>query len=158
VIRVRPFREADAAALAAIFFSAVREVGARHYSQAQVEAWAPSPADPTAYIRRARDGRAVLVAIDDADEPLAYGDLEADGHIDHLYCRPDCTRSGVAAAIYDAIEALARDQGLRRIHVEASEPARRFFERRGFITIERRDFPIGGVMIHNYRMEKLLAD
>lgn len=155
---VRPFREADAAALAAIFFSAVREVGGQHYSQAQVEAWAPTPPDPAAYLRRAADGRALLVAVDEADAPLAYGDLEADGHIDHFYCRPDVTRSGVAVALYEAIEAVARDRGLRRLHVEASEPARRFFERRGFVALERRAFPIRGVVIHNYRMEKRLAD
>jgi putative acetyltransferase len=158
VIRVRPFREADAEALAAIFFFAVREVGSHHYSQAQVEAWAPEPADPGAYVRRAGDGRAMLVAVDDLDEPVAYGDLQADGHIDHLYCRPDRTRSGVSAALYEAIEALARGQGLRRLHVEASEPARRFFERRGFVMLGRQDFQIRGVTIHNYPMEKRLAD
>jgi putative acetyltransferase len=158
VIRVRPFREADAEALAAIFFSAVREVASHHYSQAQVEAWAPEPGDPAAYVRRAADGRALLVAVEGEDQPLAYADLEADGHIDHFFCRPDRTRSDVAVALHQAIEALARSQGLRLLHVEASEPARRFFERRGFITLERRDFPIRGVMIHNYRMEKRLAD
>jgi putative acetyltransferase len=158
VILVRPFRGADAEALAAIFFAAVREVASHHYSQAQVEAWAPGLPDPASYIRKAGDGRAILVAVDGADQPLAYADLETDGHIDHIYCRPDRTRSGVAVALYEAIEALARGQGLRRLHVEASEPARRFFERRGFITLGRRDFAIRGVAIHNYRMEKRLAD
>jgi putative acetyltransferase len=91
VILVRPFSEADAEALAVILFSAVRQVGAQHYSQAQVET-------------------------------------------------------------------LARGEGLRRLHVEASEPARRFFERRGFATLGRREFAIRGVTIHNYRMEKRLPD
>jgi putative acetyltransferase len=157
VILVRSFREADAEALAAIFFASVRKVGGKHYSQGQVAAWAPAPADPAVYIRRAADGRSLLVAVDDLDAPLAYGDLEADGHIDHLFCHPDHTRSDVSVALYAAIEALARDQGLSRLHVEASEPARRFFERRGFTTLGRQDFPIRGVMIHNYRMEKRLS-
>jgi putative acetyltransferase len=99
----------------------------------------------------------LLVAVDDADTPMAYGDLEADGHIDHLFCRPDRTRSGVSVALYEAIEALARHQGLVRLYVEASEPALRFFERRGFMVLGRRDFTVRGVMIHNYRMEKRLA-
>jgi putative acetyltransferase len=157
VIFVRPFRDADAGALAAIFFSAVREVGSQHYSQAQVEAWAPETPDPAAYVRKATDGQTILVAADELDQPLAYADLKSDGHIDHLYCRPDRTRSGVAIALYDAIEALARRQGLTRLHVEASEPARIFFERRGFRVIERRDFPIRGVMVHNFAMDKSLV-
>jgi putative acetyltransferase len=27
--------------------------------------------------------------VDEDDEPLAFADLEMDGHIDHLFCRPD---------------------------------------------------------------------
>jgi putative acetyltransferase len=153
---VRPFREADAGALAAIFFSAVREVGGQHYSKAQVEAWAPAAPDPAAYLRRGADGRAILVAVDEADAPMAYGALDPDGHIDHLYCHPDRTRSGVSIALYDALEALARSRGLQRLYVDASEPARRFFERRGFRMIGRKDFPISGVRIHNFRMDKSL--
>jgi putative acetyltransferase len=40
--------------------------------------------------------------------------------------------------------------------VEASEPARRFFLKRGYAVLERRDFEIGGVPIHNYAMERRL--
>lgn len=156
MIRVRPFREADAETLAAIFFRAVREIGALHYSAEQAQAWAPALAAPLTYVRWAA-GRRVLVAVDQADIPLAYGDLDADGHIDHLYCRPDVARTGVSMAVYEALEALARHSGLQRLYVDASEPARRFFERRGFKMIERRDFPIRGVMIHNFRMEKRLT-
>ncbi len=157
MIRVRPFREADAEDLAAIFFRAVREIGALYYSADQTQAWAPALAEPLTYVRWAETGRTVLVAVDQKDIPLAYGDLDADGHIDHLYCRPDVTRTGVSMAVYDALEALARQSGLRRLYVDASEPARRFFERRGFKMTERKDFPIRGVMIHNFRMDKRLT-
>jgi putative acetyltransferase len=40
--------------------------------------------------------------------------------------------------------------------VEASEAARRLFERKGFVIEKRNDFPINGVAIHNYRMVKPL--
>ena len=39
-------------------------------------------------------------------------------------------------------------------HTEASELARRLFERKGFAVVERRDMVIRGVAIHNYRMAK----
>lgn len=156
MIHVRRFREADAEALATIFFRAVGEIGAHYYSAEQAQAWAPIIAEPSAYVRWASGDRTVLVAVDRADIPLAYGDLEPDGHIDHLYCRPDVTRLGVSGGVYDALEVLARERSLQRLYVEASEPARRFFERRSFEVIERRDFVIRGVMIHNFRMEKRL--
>jgi putative acetyltransferase len=100
----------------------------------------------------------LLVAVDEGGDPLAYGDLEADGHIDHLFCRPDAAGTGLAAALYAGLEAAARARGMARLHVEASEPARRFFPKQGFVLVARRDFEIGSVAIHNFAMEKRLND
>ncbi len=153
---VRPFMPSDAEALAALFHASVREAGARDYSAQQVAAWSPSSPDPQDYITRAGD-RTVLVAIDEDGEVIGYGDLEPDGHIDHLYCRPDRIAMGVGSAIYAALEAAARDAGIAMVFVEASESARRLFERRGFSIDARNDFTINGVAIHNYHMSKRIA-
>jgi putative acetyltransferase len=155
-MKIRPFIPADAPALAALFHAAVHTIAAAHYSPAQVGAWAPGVPDPARFVARAGDGRLLLVAVDEAGAPLAYGDLEADGHIDHLFCRPDAAGTGVTAALYAEIEAAARALGLARLHVEASEPARRFFLKQGFALAGRNDFELAGVPIHNFRMEKLL--
>ena len=93
-------------------------------STPQVEAWAPAIPDPAQVDARASDGRLVLVAVNAADEPVAYGDLEATGHVDHLYCHPDFGNAGVASALYDHLEQKARERGLTRLFVEASEAAR----------------------------------
>ena len=155
-MQIRPFRPADAPALARIFYAAVHQVGGLHYSLEQVKAWAPAVPDPERFLEWGADGRILLVAADESDRPLAYGDLEKNGHIDHLYCRPDVAGTGVACALYDRLEAAARDGGIGRLHVEASEPARRFFLRRGFVALQRREFTLGGVAIHNFAMEKRL--
>ena len=156
-IRIRTFRDDDAPALAEIFHAAVHGIAARHYTSAQVRAWSPAPADPARFAARGRDGRTLLVAADAKDRPIAYGDVEADGHIDHFYCAPDHAGTGVAGALYQALEAAARERGIARLFVEASEPARRFFLKHGFAELHRRDFAIGGVAIHNYAMEKRLT-
>ena len=154
--RVRPYRPHDAAHLADIFVESVRGIGPSDYSAAQVEAWA---AGVTAerFAALAGDGRRVWVALDAADKPCAFIDLEADGHIDFLYCRPSHAGTGTAAALYDVLEAHALKLGVARLHTEASEAARRFFLKRGFGVTQRRDFPVRGVMIHNYAMEKRLS-
>ena len=122
-----------------------------------MRAWAPQVPDPSRFLARGTDGRTLLVAVDDHDEPLAYGDVEADGHIDHMFSRPDAAGTGVTARLYEALESAARAQGIEILFTEASEPARRFFSKQGFDVIERRDFEIGGVPIHNFFMEKRLA-
>ena len=154
---VRPFELGDAPALAQIFYRAVHEVARAHYSDEQVNAWAPTVPSAERFIARGTDGRTLLVAIDDDGNPVAYGDVEADGHIDHIFCKPEATGTGVAPHLYDALESAARSRRIERLYVEASEPARRFFLKRGFTAIERNDFVLNGVAIHNFRMEKNLS-
>ena len=98
-----------------------------------------------------------MVAVDDDGMIAGYGDLEPNGHIDHLYCRPDAVGTGIGSAIYAALEEAARNAGITILFVEASEGARRLFERRGFKVDARNDFTIDGVAIHNYHMSKLIA-
>ena len=155
--RIRPFRPADAPALARLFHEAVHQIAARHYNPAQVAAWAPALPDPAGFLARGADGRTLLVAEGADGAPLAYGDVEADGHIDHLFCRPDAAGAGIAARLYAALEEVARARGIARLYTEASEPARRFFERQGFTLLHRRDFTLADVPIHNYAMEKQIA-
>jgi len=45
MIIIRSYQEADASILRKLFFSSVRRVAIRDYSQAQVEAWAPQAYD-----------------------------------------------------------------------------------------------------------------
>lgn len=66
----------------------------------------------------------VLVAGDADDQPIAYGDVERDGRLDHLYCSPVVAGCGVAKRLYEELELAARRVGVSVIYVEASEPVR----------------------------------
>jgi len=153
-MKVRPYKPDDAPALVALFHAAVHEIARLYYSRAQVNAWAPAVPEVAQFQARAADGRTLLVAVDEEDVPLAYVDLEEDGHIDHLFCRPEFAGTGVAAMLYAALESAARARGIGLVYVEASEPARHFFAKQDFRLIGRRDFEIAGVAIHNFEMEK----
>lgn len=156
-VRIREYEAADAPALAQVFYDSVRALGPRRYTPAQVAAWAPEPPDPARVRARAADGRTTVVALDALGEVVAYADLEPDGHIDHLYCRPEAAGRGVAEMLLDALVTRAVAAGVAKLHVEASELARGLFERKGFAVIHRREFERRGVKIHNYAMERTLA-
>lgn len=153
-VRIRSYRPGDEHALAEVFFTSVREAARDDYSEEQVRAWAVELPDPSTFAERAEDGRLLLVAVDGNDHVVAYADLENDGHIDHLYCRPSWIGRGVGSALYEAIESEARARGMRRLFVEASEAARRMFERNGFRVVHRNDLVRHGVELHNFDMEK----
>jgi len=90
------------------------------------------------------------------DRPVAYIDLEPDGHINRLFCAPEAAGQGIASRLYDALEGAAREEGITSLFTEASELARRLFEHKGFAVVERQDLMVRGVAIHNYRMAKAL--
>ena len=151
---IRPFESRDAPILTAVFIGSVRGGGARDYDPVQIEVWSNAAPRPQSFEDRALAGDLIWVAVDGSGQPLAYGILEVDGHLDHLYCRSDHIGTGLAAALYDHMEREARALGLTHLFTEASEAARRLFLRKGFTEVRRRDFELQGVAIHNYQMEK----
>ena len=155
-VTIRTYERRDAAGVADVFFRSVREVALSDYTADQVKAWVPGRWDADQEHRRSGDGRLVLVAADESGRVVAFIDLEPDGHIDRLFCAPEAAGRGIASQLYDGIETAAREQGIRRLFTEASELARRFFERKGFTVLERQDKTLRGVPIHNYRMAKTL--
>jgi putative acetyltransferase len=157
-VTVREFEPGDADAISSVMWRSVSEGAAPDYSPAQRAAWLPEPPGPSQMLRWAGDGRSVFVAVDDGGTVVGYTDLESDGHIDHLYCSPEAIGTGAAGLLHEQVEACARQLGLRYVFVEASEAARRFYEARGFVVDERREWDLRGVRIHNYAMSKQLTD
>jgi putative acetyltransferase len=156
MVSIRRYETRDAGVLADLYRRSVEQIGPKDYGEEQVRAWAALGPSPAQIDGRAADGRTTLVAVDDEDQPLAFGDLEHDGHIGYLYCAPEAAGTGVTTALYDRLEEIARERGMKRLHAEASEAARRFFLKRGFSVVNRRAFEISGVPIHNYGVEKWL--
>ena len=155
-MKLRTYREGDAARLEEIFHAAIRQLGSRDYTAEQVGVWSGARVTAERLHEMYVDGRATFIAVDEADTAIAFSDLEADGHVDMLYCHPDHASKGVASALLAAIEAAARQAGMPRLHTEASETARPIFARAGYETVLRRPLEIDGVALHNWKMEKLL--
>lgn len=153
---IRLFDATDAEALAALFHQSVHQLAIRDYDAAQLAAWSPASPDARSYVQRATRST-LLVAVADDGGIIGYGDLDGDGHVDHLYCHPDWAGKGVGSAILAALEKVAYDAGISRMHVEASEGARRLLDRRGFMLDARNEIMLGDVAIHNYRMSKVVA-
>ena len=154
---IRPYRDDDAEAVAAVCAAAIEAISPRAYSAEQVAAWRARHPGPQRYRDVVVDGAEIIVATDEQDEPVAYALLERDGHLDHLYCHPDHTRRGLADLLLAEAEVMARHWGVERLYTEASDLARPAFERTGYGVTHKREFEIDGVPIHNWAMEKPLV-
>ncbi len=152
----RLFRPEDAAQIEQVFQASVTQLGPRFYSEAQVKAWAAHGPNVSQILDRNKDGRITFVATDIKQEVLAYGELEPDGHIEHLYARPDAAARDIVSALYDRLEVNAKELGIQTLYTEASEAARRFFLKKEYVDQGRQDFVIQNISIYNYAMTKSL--
>jgi len=154
MIEIRDYRDADGAALTAIFQRAVREIARKDYSQVQLMAWAPDAPDAAVFSAR-RSARPTFVA--EYDGKLAgFTDLDDDGHIDMFYVNPDFQRRGVASAMLRFLAERAQGLKHKRLHSEVSITARPVFERAGFKVLAYQTVQTNGQALGNYQMEKLL--
>ncbi len=156
-MKIRKARLDDIPEIGHVFERAILEIGPRFYSRDQLNAWIKRRARLETVLPEVLPYRDGWVAVEADDKPLAYLDLEKDGHIDFFYAHPSVSGTPVTGEMYAHLEARALELGISRLSTEASEAARRFFEKRGFQVLRKQDIELGGMMIHNYAMEKQLT-
>ena len=152
---VRPFLPADAPLLREIFRDSIEELTADDYTEAQQEAWA-STADDVADFAAKLSGQLTLVATLEGS-PVGFASLFGKDNIDMLYVHPAATGQGVGAMLVDALEKLAGARGVTKLAVDASDSARGFFEKRGYVAQQRNSISIGDEWLANTTLHKQLV-
>jgi putative acetyltransferase len=152
---LRPFLPADAPLLREILRDSIEELTSDDYTEAQQEAWA-SVADDAGDFRDKLSRQLTLVATLEGS-PVGFASLEGKDKIDMLYVHPAATGQGVGAMLVDALEKLAGSRGAARLVVDASDSARGFFEKRGYVAQQRNSVSIGDEWLANTTLHKQLA-
>jgi putative acetyltransferase len=152
---LRPFLPADAALLREIFRDSIEELTADDYSEAQQEAWA-SAANDVAEFSKKLGGQLTLVATL-GGSLVGFASLANGDKIDMLYVHPAVAGQGVGAMLADALEKLARSRGAGKLSVDASDTARGFFEKRGYVAQQRNTVSVGDEWLANTTLSKQLA-
>jgi putative acetyltransferase len=152
---LRPFLPSDAATLAALFRASVDELAAEDYSDDQRNAWASAADDEEAFAAKLAGGLTIVALV--GGEIAGFATLKDNTLVDMLYVRPDLSGQGVGASLADAIERIAGARGAKKLTVEASDTARDFFARRGYVAQSRNTITVGGEWLGNTTMAKDLA-
>lgn len=149
---LRPFLPADTPVLAGILREAIFELTGEDYDPDQQQAWAEAAADEDALGSRLA-AALTLVAVREG-EPVGFISLAGNKLIDMLYVHPDVAGEGVAALLCDAAEKLARARGTKSLTADASDTALGFFQKRGYVPLQRNTVPRGNVWLGNTTVEK----
>jgi putative acetyltransferase len=153
-LALRPMLPADVPDLAEIFRASVEDLTADDYSEAQQEAWA-SAADDEEEFGQKLAGELTLVATY-GGAAVGFASLADNARIDMLYVHPAASGQGAGAMLCDALEKLAAARGSKQLTVDASDSARGFFEKRGFVARTRNTVSLAGEWLANTTMTKAL--
>jgi putative acetyltransferase len=154
-LAMRPMLPADVPLLAEIFRASIEELTAEDYSEAQQKAWAGAAEDEGEFGARLA-GELTLVATF-GGAAVGFAALADNMRIDMLYVHPAAAGQGAGAMLCDALEKLAAARGTKELTVEASDSARGFFEKRGFVPRTRNTVLLAGEWLANTTMAKPLA-
>jgi putative acetyltransferase len=151
---LRPYLASDAALLIEIFRAAVMELAIEDYDEAQCVAWASCIDDAASFDARLTSNLTLVATLNGS--AVGFISLKTPGVIDLLYVHPAAAREGVASALCEAIEKLAGARKLGSLETDASDTAKPFFERRGFVSQHRNTVEIAGEWLGNTHMKKSL--
>jgi putative acetyltransferase len=152
---LRPFLPADVIVLAEIFRASITDLTSEDYSEAQQEAWAASAEDEAAF--SARLGKQLTLVATMQGSPVGFASLAGNEKLDMLYVHPGVAGHGVAAMLADALEKLAAARGAKKLTVDASDTARGFFEKRGYVPQQRNSISVGDEWLANTTLTKTFA-
>ena len=154
-LAMRPMLPSDVPLLAEIFRASIEELSADDYSEAQQQAWASAADDEEEFGARLASELTLVATFDGA--AIGFASLADNARIDMLYVHPAASGQGAAKMLVDALEKLAAGRGTKELSVDASDSARGFFERRGFVAKTRNTVALGGEWLANTTMVKQLA-
>jgi putative acetyltransferase len=151
---LRPFLAEDAAVVAEIFRSSIAELTGDDYSEAQQGAWASTADDVANFTKKL--GRQLTLVATMSGSPVGFASLEGRDKVDMLYVHPGAAGHGAGAMLADALEKLAGGRGAEKLTVDASDTARGFFEKRGYVAQQRNSISMGDEWLANTTMSKQL--
>jgi putative acetyltransferase len=154
-LALRPFLPADTPLLREIFRASIEELTGDDYSEAQQQAWASAADDEAAFGKRLGSHLTLVATL--SGSPVGFAALAGGNMIDMLYVHPTATGQGVGAILIDALEKLAGSRSAALLAVDASDSARGFFEKRGYVAQQRNSVLVGGEWLANTTLHKQLA-
>jgi len=154
-LALRPYLADDAPLLREIFRDSIEALTDEDYTPAQQEAWASSADDEAAFGKKLAC-QLTLVGTHEGSA-VGFASLASGDKIDMLYVHPAAAGQGVAAMLIDALEKLAGSRGAAKLIVDASDSARGFFEKRGYVAQQRNTLLAGDEWLANTTLHKQLT-
>jgi putative acetyltransferase len=148
---LRPYLASDAELLAILLQASVEELAAEDYTADQRDAWA-AMAEGEDFARRLA-ANLTLVALDDDGEPVGFAVLVQNRAVQHVHVHPDLIGAGIGRMLLEALAKLAAARGAEALVADATDNAKGFFAKLGYVETARNTINHGGEWLGATTME-----
>lgn len=155
-ISIRDYQPEDVQALANIFYNTIHRINIQHYTEEQVNVWAPksSVENTEGWAKKFLRTKPIIATV--GDEIVGFAEFEPNGHIDCFYCHHEWIGKGVGLALMKEILHRAKNNHIHHIFSEVSITAKPFFEKQGFKVVTEQTIVRKGIKLTNFKMERTL--
>jgi len=153
-MKLRKATTQDLTAILELFKTTVTTINRQDYTPEQIAAWVQSTKNQERWQQRVEQQFFLLVEA--RDQLVGFGSITATGYLDLLYVHPDFQRMGIAQTLLEALTSYAEGQQAIAITSDVSITARPFFEKNGFLVLQKQENERQGQILVNYKMEKKL--
>ena len=153
-LALRPYLANDTPLLREIFRDSIADLTDEDYTPAQQEAWASIADDEAAFGKKLASQLTLVGTLEGSG--VGFASLAGGDKIDMLYVHPAAAGQGVGQLLLDALEKLAGGRGTPKLVVDASDSARGFFEKRGYVAQRRNSISVGDEWLANTTLHKTL--
>lgn len=157
-MEIRKFQDNDTNQIVFLFYDTVHSVNALDYTTEQLNAWAPKNERDIklqSWNKSLSDNMTYVAEIN--GQILGFSDMTYDGYLDRLYIHKDFQNQGIATALVNKLESIAKDMKFVAISTKASITAKPFFMHRGYKEITAQTVKRKGIELTNFSMIKKLA-
>ena len=152
-ILIRNYRSEDTQALANIYFHTIHRINIKHYTQEQVDVWAPeSSLEGEGWAKKFLRTDPIIAVV--GDKIVGFAEFEPSGHIDCFYCHHEWIGKGVGSALMNEIFTRAKNSNIDRLFSEVSITAKPFFEKQGFVVLSEQKMVRKGIELTNYKLNE----
>jgi putative acetyltransferase len=154
-ITLRPYLPTDTELLAILMQASIVELCVDDYDEDQRIAWCATAEDTQSFAKMLASNL-TLVALDDENDPVGFTVLVKNRAVTHVYVHPDLIASHIGQTLVEALAKLALARGGDMLIADATDNAKGFFEKLGFVATARNTINYGDVWLGATTMEKPL--
>ena len=158
-VQLRRATEKDSNKIWEVRTAAVRGIEAQFYTKEEMIKWSPVEM-PEKFNEIVKTGEWYVIEIDQSKEIVATGFLdEKKQSVEAMFVKPQYQRQGFAFRILKKLEERAVEKGFAKLTLESTVNAEPFYNRAGFISIEKTKYhsPAANIDLNCVLMEKKLS-